>query len=224
MRLLLVEDDKKVASFIIKGLTESGYAVDVKSDGRSGLDAALTEPYDLVILDWMLPQLDGIAVCKEIRKENIYLPILFLTAKELALDKVTGLDSGADDYLTKPFSFIELLARIRTLLRRGSRAVEELSADDLMMNVAERRVYRGGMFIDLSSKEFSILEYLLRNKNRLITRASLTEHVWNINFDRGTNLVDVYINYLRKKLDVGSKRPLIHTIRGSGYILKDVHA
>jgi len=221
MRLLLIEDDKKIASFIVKGLTESGYAVDVEYNGRSGLEAAQTEPHDLLIIDWMLPELDGVAVCKEVRKQDSTIPILFLTAKETVIDKVTGLDSGADDYLTKPFSFTELLARIRTLLRRGSRAIEELCVDDLTMNIAERKVIRGGKPIDLSNKEFAILEYLLRNKNRLISRAALTEHVWNINFDRGTNLIDVYINYLRKKLDAGSRKPLIHTVRGSGYMLKD---
>jgi two-component system copper resistance phosphate regulon response regulator CusR len=221
MRLLVIEDDKKVASFIMKGLTESGYAVDVKYDGPSGLEAAAVEPYDCIIVDWMLPQMDGLTVCKAIRKFSTQVPILFLTARETVLDKVTGLDAGADDYLTKPFSFMELLARIRTLLRRGTRAVEQLAADDLEMIVAERKVFRGGQPIELTGKEFAILEYLLRNKNRLITRATLTEHVWNINFDRGTNLIDVYINYLRKKLDVGNQKPLIHTVRGAGYILKD---
>jgi two-component system copper resistance phosphate regulon response regulator CusR len=221
MRLLVIEDDKKVASFIVKGLTESGYAVDVKHDGRSGLEAATVEPYDLIIIDWMLPEIDGIAVCKGIRKKSEQIPILFLTAKETVLDKVTGLDAGADDYLTKPFSFMELLARIRTLLRRGTRTVEQLAIGDLEMIVAERKVFRGGRLVELSNKEFAILEYLLRNKNRLVTRATLTEHVWNINFDRGTNLIDVYINYLRRKLDVGDRKPLIHTVRGAGYILKE---
>lgn len=221
MRLLLVEDDKKVASFIVKGLTESGYAVDVRYDGRSGLEAAEMESYDLIILDWMLPVMDGIMVCQKIREFSKDIPILFLTAKETTLDKVTGLDAGADDYLTKPFSFIELLARIRALMRRGTRALDRLTIDDLEVNVTERKVLRGGKPIELSNKEFAILEYLLRNKNRLINRAALTEHVWNIDFDRGTNLIDVYINYIRKKLDVGSRKPLIHTVRGAGYILKE---
>lgn len=221
MRLLLVEDDKKVASFIVKGLTESGYAVDARYDGRSGLEAAEVESYDLIILDWMLPKTDGVTVCRKIRELSKDVPILFLTAKETALDKVTALDAGADDYLSKPFSFMELLARIRALLRRGSRTVDKLVADDLEINVAERKVVRGGKMIELSNKEFAILEYLMRNKNRLINRATLTEHVWNIDFDRGTNLIDVYINYIRKKLDIGSRRPLIHTVRGAGYILKE---
>lgn len=221
MRLLLIEDDKKVAAFIVKGLTESGYAVDVRYDGRSGLETAEEESYDLVILDWMLPGIDGITVCKKIREFSKDIPILFLTAKETPSDKVQGLDAGADDFLSKPFSFMELLARIRALLRRGTRTVDKLVVDDLEINVNERKVLRGGKPIDLSNKEFAILEYMVRNKNRLINRATLTEHVWNIDFDRGTNLIDVYINYLRKKLDVGSRKQLIHTVRGAGYILKD---
>lgn len=221
MRLLLIEDDKKVAAFIVKGLTESGYAVDVRYDGRSGLETAEEESYDLVILDWMLPGIDGITVCKKIREFSKDIPILFLTAKETPSDKVQGLDAGADDFLSKPFSFMELLARIRALLRRGTRTVDKLVVDDLEINVNERKVLRGGIPIDLSNKEFAILEYMVRNKNRLINRATLTEHVWNIDFDRGTNLIDVYINYLRKKLDVGSRKQLIHTVRGAGYILKD---
>lgn len=221
MRLLLVEDDKKVAAFIVKGLTESGYAVDVRYDGRAGLNAAEVEPYDLIILDWMLPLMDGVTVCRKIREFSKDVPILFLTAKETTSDKVTGLDAGADDYLTKPFSFMELLARIRALMRRGTRAVDKLSVDDLEIDVIERKVMRGGKPIEFSNKEFAILEYLVRNKNRLINRATLTEHVWNIDFDRGTNLIDVYINYIRKKLDVASRKPLIHTVRGAGYILKD---
>ncbi|MCB0832642.1 MAG: response regulator transcription factor [Bacteroidetes bacterium] len=221
MRILLIEDDKKVASFILKGLTESGYAVDVSHDGSKGLILAEEEPYDLVIIDWMLPGKDGLGVCKSLRMSKPDLPILFLTAKDDISDKVTGLDAGADDYLTKPFSFLELLARIRTLMRRGTRLTEVLAVDDLEMNLGERKVYRGGQFIDLSNKEFAILEFLLRNKNRLITRTEMTEHVWNIQFDRGTNLIDVYINYLRKKLDTGTKKPLIHTVRGAGYTIKD---
>jgi len=221
MRLLLVEDDKKVASFIFKGLTESGYAVDVRYDGRTGLETAEEESYDLIILDWMLPVMDGITVCKKIRKFSKDVPILFLTAKETASDKVVGLDAGADDYLSKPFSFMELLARIRALLRRGTRIVDKLTVDDLEVNVTERKVLRGGQVIELSNKEFAILEYLLRNKNRVTNRATLTEHVWNIDFDRGTNLIDVYINYLRKKLDIGSRKTAHSYVRGAGYILKE---
>ena len=220
MRILLIEDDVKVAAFLVKGLTENGYAVDVCNDGKAGLDVFETESFDLVIVDWMLPEMDGIAVCKEIRKRSARIPIMFLTVKDSVADKVTGFDAGADDYVMKPFSFLELLARIRALLRRRHAAVEKLEVDDLEMNVAERTVSRGGERIDLSNKEFSILEYFLRNRNRLITRAALADHVWNINFDRGSNVIDVYINYLRKKLNCGSQRPLVHTVRGAGYILK----
>lgn len=220
MRLLLIEDDSKVASFLSKGLSENGYAVEVRNNGQAGLDAFETDPFDLVIVDWMLPEMDGVEVCKRIRKHSSHVPILFLTVKDAVADKVTGFEAGADDYVTKPFSFLELLARIRALLRRGNVAVETFQVDDLEMNVSERTVHRGEERIELSNKEFSILEYFLRNKNRLITRAVLTDHVWNINFDRGSNVIDVYINYLRNKLDCGSKRPLIHTVRGAGYILK----
>jgi DNA-binding response OmpR family regulator len=221
MRLLLVEDDFRVASFLARGLSENGYVVEVRRDGRSGLEAFEADPFDLVVVDWMLPEMDGVAVCREIRKRSSRVPILFLTVKDAVADKVAGFDAGADDYVTKPFSFLELLARIRALLRRGDTTTEAFQVDDLEMNVSERTVRRGGESIVLSNREFSILEYFLRHKNRLITRAALTDHVWNINFDRGSNVVDVYINYLRKKLDCGSRRPLIHTVRGAGYILKD---
>lgn len=222
MRLLLIEDDKKVASFISKGLSENGFVVEVRYDGRSGLEAFELDPYDLVIVDWMLPEMDGVAVCRAIRERSAHVPILFLTVKDRVEDKVTGFDAGADDYVTKPFSFLELLARIRALLRRRYAPVEKLVVDDLEMRVAERIVQRGGEEIELSNKEFAILEYFLRNPSRLITRAALADHVWNIDFDRGSNVIDVYINYLRNKLKCGSGKPLIHTVRGAGYILKDV--
>lgn len=221
MRILLIEDDRKVASFIQRGLSEAGYAVDVVHDGRSGQTQAEVENYDLLIVDWMLPNKDGVSVCRDLRSRGYHVPILILTARETIHDRVTGLDAGADDYLTKPFAFNELLARIRALLRRGTRALDIFTVDDLEMNLSERRVTRGGQWIELSNREFSILEYLLRNKNRLVTRTSLTEHVWDIHFDRGTNIVDVYINYLRKKIDTGTRKPLIHTLRGAGYILKE---
>ena len=196
MRLLLIEDDRKVASFLVKGLTESGYAVDVQVDGKSGLDAFAVDSFDLVIIDWMLPEMDGLTVCKEIRKRSPKLPIMFLTVKGDVTDKVAGFEAGADDYVTKPFSFLELLARIRALLRRRHSTVETLCVDDLEMNVAERTVRRGGEQIDLSNREFAILEYFLLSQNRLITRAALADRVWNVNFDRGSNVIDVYINYL----------------------------
>jgi DNA-binding response OmpR family regulator len=174
MQLLLIEDDRKVASFIVKGLTESGYVVDAAYDGLKGLDAAEAEVYDLVIIDWMLPGMNGIDVCRRIREFAPHLPILFLTARESVPDRVSRLEAGADDYLCKPFAFLELLARIRALLRRGSRMAEELRTGDLLMNVHERKVTLGGRIVDLSNKEFAVLEYLLRNKNRLVTRATLT--------------------------------------------------
>jgi len=222
MRILLIEDEKKVASFIKKGLEEEYYTVDVAYDGKEGSKLALSEEYDLIILDLMLPYKDGITILKEIRDAKISVPILILTAKGSIQDKVTGLDSGADDYLSKPFSFDELLARIRALLRRySSEKSNILKANDLVMDINSRKVFRKDKEIQLTSKEFSILEYLLKNKNRIVTRAKLIEHVYEYNFDPETNLIDVYINRLRNKIDKNFDKPLIHTIRGSGYILKD---
>ena len=220
MRILLVEDDPKVGAFIEQGLAENGYVVEVCPDGTTGLAIFEESDFDLVILDWMLPDTDGITVCRRIREMSTGVPILFLTVKATVADKVTGLEAGADDYLTKPFSFLELLARTRALVRRRQAPAEPLRIDDLEMNLEERRVSRGAESIDLTSREFSILEYFLRNQNRLITRATLADQIWNIDFDRRSNVVDVYISYLRKKLDVGSGRPLIHTLRGAGYVLK----
>lgn len=221
MRIILIEDDQRVSSFLKTGLEQTGYAVDVFENGTVGLEHFETEPYDLAIVDRMLPGLDGLSVCKQIRKAGSSVPILFLTAQDSVQDKVDGLQAGADDYLTKPFSFLELAARIESLLRRKDRSIEKLAADDLVMDVSARSVKRGGETIELSNKEFSILEFFLRNKNRLISQAALTDHVWDLHFDRGTNVVYVYINYLRQKLNCGSKKKLIHTVRGAGYILKE---
>jgi heavy metal response regulator len=222
MRILLVEDEKKVASFIKKGLEEEYYTVDVAFDGKEGSKLALSEEYDLIILDLMLPYKDGMTILKEIRDAKLAVPVLILTAKGSVHDKVTGLDSGADDYLAKPFSFDELLARVRALLRRySSEKSILLKADDLKMDLQSRKVFRGNKEIQLTSKEFSILEYLLRNKNRIVTRTKLIEHIYEYNFDPETNLIDVYINKLRNKIDKGFDKQLIHTIRGAGYILKD---
>lgn len=222
MRILLVEDEKKVASFIKKGLEEEYYTVDVAFDGKEGSKLALSEEYDLIILDLMLPYKDGITILKEIRDAKISVPVLILTAKGSVQDKVTGLDSGADDYLAKPFSFDELLARVRALLRRySSEKSILLKADNLTMDLQSRKVFREGKEIQLTSKEFSILEYLLRNKNRIVTRTKLIEHIYEYNFDPETNLIDVYINKLRNKIDKGFEKQLIQTIRGAGYILKD---
>lgn len=221
MRIMVVEDDERLAQFLKLGLSQDGFAVDTFSDGESAVTEFGVNNYDLVIVDWKLPGMDGIAVCKEIRKKGSNAPILFLTAQNTVDDKVKGLESGADDYLTKPFSFVELGARLQALLRRRHHPIEMLTIDDLEMNVQERRVSRGGQRIELSGKEFAILEYLLRNRNRLITHAALTNHVWEVDFDTGTNVLYVHIAQLRNKLDCGSRRPLIHTIRGSGYILKE---
>ena len=222
MRILLVEDEKKVASFIKKGLEEEFYSVDVAYDGKEGLRLALIEEYDLIILDIMLPFKDGFTVLKELRNEKISIPVLFLTAKDTLSDKVQGLDSGADDYLPKPFAFEELLARVRALLRR--KAVEKdlvIKVLDLSLDTQTHSVTRNNVEIPLTPKEYSILEYLIRNKNRVISRTMLSEHVYDYHFDSDTNVIDVYINKLRNKIDKGFDTPIIHTVRGVGYMIKE---
>ncbi len=222
MKILVVEDEKKVASFLKKGLEQDYYTVDVAFDGKSGLDLALVEDYDLLILDIMLPAIDGITVLKEIRKMKIETPVLMLTAKGNVEDKVEGLDSGADDYLPKPFAFEELLARVRALIRRKDKIKNlVLSADDLKLDTQTHKVSRGDIEIILTPKEYSILEYLMRNKNHVISRIKLTEHVYEYQFDPDTNVIDVYINKLRNKIDKHSERPLLQTIRGIGYMIKE---
>lgn len=222
MKILVVEDEKKVASFIKKGLEEEYYSVDLAYDGKEGLKLALGEEYDLIILDIMLPLKDGIVLLKDIRSDKINTPVLLLTAKDTVRDKVEGLDSGADDYLTKPFAFEELLARIRALLRRNEgRKSLFLSARDLVLDTQSHKVTRSGVEIALTPKEYSILEYLLRNKNRVISRTLLSEHVYDYHFDSDTNVIDVYINKLRNKIDKQFDSALLHTIRGVGYIIKD---
>lgn len=222
MRILVVEDEKKVATFIKKGLEEEFFSVDTAFDGKDGLRMALSEEYDLVILDVMLPYIDGINLLRELRKEKILAPVLLLTAKDSVESKVIGLDSGADDYLTKPFSFEELLARIRALLRRQA-AVKtiQLKAGDLSLDTQTHKVFRGGKEISLTAKEYEILEYLLRNKNKVISRTLLSEHVYDYHFDTDTNVIDVYINKLRNKIDKGFDKQLIYTVRGVGYSIKD---
>ena len=222
MKILIVEDEKKVASFIKKGLEEEYYTVDVAYDGKEGLRLALGEEYDLMILDVMLPVKDGFSLVKELREEKIDTPVLLLTAKDTIENKVKGLDSGADDYLTKPFAFEELLARIRALLRRkdASKSVQ-LKAGDLVLDTQSHKVTRSGVEITLTPKEYSILEYLLRNKNHVVSRTLLSEHVYDYHFDSDTNVIDVYINKLRNKIDKQFDIPLLHTIRGVGYILKE---
>jgi len=220
MRILLAEDDKPVASFVQKGLDAEQYAVDVASDGEQAQEMIEQFDYDLVILDLSLPRIDGLEVLRHARLVKPALPILILTARSRVEDRVKGLDLGADDYLTKPFSFSELSARVRALLRRGSRPAEViLRVGDLQMNRVERTVKRGSRRIDLTPKEFALLEYLMRNAGRCVTRAMIIEHVWNLSFDTMTNVVDVYINYLRKKIDRGFETQLIRTVRGVGYQL-----
>ena len=222
MRILVVEDEEKVASFIRKGLVEERYAVDVAHDGQEGVELAALNPYDLVVLDLMLPKLDGFKVIQRLREDAVDTPILVLTAKDAVGDKVRGLDLGADDYLTKPFAFEELLARIRALLRRGGgNATPVFQVADLVLDPAARTVTRGGDKIELTAKEFALLEYLMRHAGRVLTRTMILEHVWDQSFDSYTNVIDVYVNYLRKKIDQGREPRLIHTVRGVGYVLRE---
>ena len=221
MRILIVEDDLNLARFIQKGLQEERYAVDVAGDGEEGFLLAGVNPYDLIILDIMLPKMGGLDVCRRLRAERKAIPILLLTARESVEDKVAGLDTGADDYLTKPFAFAELLARVRALLRRGNALPSgRLTAADLELDPVSHRVWRAGQEISLTNKEFALLEYLLRNTNQVLTRTAIIEHIWDIHYDSMTNIVDVHIRALRAKLDRECALPLIHTVRGVGYVLK----
>ncbi len=221
MRLLVVEDERKVSSFIKKGLEEEGYAVDVAHDGGEGLYMALDRVHDLIILDIQLPKMDGLSALQELRKQKVTTPVLLLTVRATIEDKVLGLDSGADDYLTKPFAFQELVARVRALLRRRAEAEPAvLQIADLTLDPARRIVIRGDEKIDLSPKEFSLLDYFMRNPGHVLTRTMITEHVWDYDFDTDTNVIDVYVNYLRKKIDAGREPKLIHTVRGVGYVLR----
>ena len=221
MRILVVEDEAKVGSFIRRALEEESYAVDLCADGLSGLDLARDSSYDLIILDVMLPGMSGVQILETLRKEKLKTPVLIVTAKAQVDQRVKGLDAGADDYLTKPFAIEELLARVRVLLRRGTgEGMGLLQIEDLILNPATREVTRGGQRIELTSKEYALLEYFMRNAGRVLTRPVIAEHVWNLDFDTFTNVIDVYVNYLRNKIDRGRERKLIHTIRGSGYVLK----
>jgi DNA-binding response OmpR family regulator len=221
MRVLVIEDEQKVAAFVRKGLEQEGYAVDVASDGEEGAYQSENYEYDAVILDLMLPKISGLEVLKRIRARKVALPVLILTAKSTVDEKVAGLDAGASDYLVKPFAFAELSARIRVLLRRGLQESVTLKLSDLEMNTVTRAVTRAGKKIDLKLKEFSLLEFLLRNARRTVTRTMIIEHVWDVHFDSVSNVVDVHINTLRNKVDRGFSPQLIHTVRGVGYVLTD---
>jgi two-component system, OmpR family, copper resistance phosphate regulon response regulator CusR len=222
MRILVIEDESKVASFIQRGLEAAGYLVDIEREGEAGLARAMEDDYDLVIADIMLPKLDGLSIVKEIRRQQRSIPILLLTARVTVADRVTGLDTGADDYLTKPFSFEELLARVRALLRRGGSATPViLQIADLTLDPVSREVIRGGKRIELTPKEYALLEFLMRRREQVLSRAVIAQHVWGVDYDTFTNVIDVYVNYLRRKVDTGFARKLIHTVRGAGYVLKE---
>jgi DNA-binding response OmpR family regulator len=218
MRLLVVEDDARVARFVAIGLREQAYAVDVVSNGDDALYQASINPYDAVILDVMIPGRDGFEVCRELRTSGSRVPVLMLTARDAVEDRIRGLDTGADDYLVKPFAFRELLARLRALLRRrGELGSSTIEAGDLVIDTAAQRVWREGRAIELTVKEFAFLEFLARNLGRVVGRSEISEHVWDETFDPFSNLIEVYINRLRRKVDLPFSRPLIHTRRGAGY-------
>lgn len=222
MRILLVEDERKIAQFIAKGLQEEGYAVDHAINAEAALSMTQAYEYDLIISDILMPGMNGLELVKKLRDSQVQCPIIMLSAKNQVDDKIIGLDSGADDYLSKPFAFNELLARVRALLRRNSAFQEKLSIADLIMEPAKHTVSRAGKNIELTPKEYALLEFLLRNKNRVLTRTSIIEHVWDMHFDSDTNLVDVFMTYLRKKIEIGFPSRLIHSVRGVGYIMKEM--
>jgi heavy metal response regulator len=222
MRVLVVEDNRDTGAYLGQGLREHGFAVDVVTDGYQGFDYASSGVYDLLILDRMLPGQDGLEVLRKLRAKGVQTPAIFLTAKSAVNDRVQGLDAGADDYLVKPFSFAELLARTRVVLRRGTQATSPiLSVADLRLDPSTRTVERAGRRIDVTAKQFALLEYLMRHAGQVVSRTMILEHVWDFEFDAMTNLVDVHINRLRKKIDRDFDRPLIHTLRGIGYVLRE---
>ncbi|MCK9363325.1 MAG: response regulator transcription factor [Syntrophales bacterium] len=223
MRVLLVEDDIKIASFIVKGLKAAAFAVDCAMDGEEGLELAMSEPYDAAIIDLMLPRRTGLSLIKEMRAEKVNTPVLILSAKSSVDDRVKGLDTGADDYLTKPFAFSELLARVQALIRRASGTADpaRLSVGDLSINLLTREVARGERHIDLQPREFSLLEYLMRNAGRIVSKTMIMEHVWDYHFDPQTNVVEARISRLREKIDRDADQKLIHTVRGAGYVIKE---
>jgi len=222
MRVLVVEDDQKIASFIVKGLKQAGFAVDHATDGETGLHLSMTQPYDVAIIDIMLPKLDGLSLVERIRKKNINLPVIILSAKRSVDDRVKGLQRGSDDYLTKPFSFSELLARVQALIRRSSNVSEpaRLTAGELSLDLLTREVVRSGKKIDLQPREFALLEFLIRHAGRILPKSMIMEHVWGYDFDPQTNVVDVLVCRVRNKIDRDFEAKLIHTHRGVGYALK----
>ena len=222
MRILVVEDDTKIASFVLKGLKQNGFAVDHADNGEDGLNLAATTPYDAAVIDIMLPKRDGLSLVQELRNRKINLPVLFLSAKASVDDRIKGLQSGGDDYLVKPFAFSELLARVQALIRRATRETEPtmLTVGDLVMNLLTREVTRGGQKLELQMREFSLLEYLMRNAGKVVSKALILEHVWDYSFDPQTNVVDVVVCRLRNKVDRDFEKKLIHTLRGVGYVLK----
>jgi len=218
MRVLVVEDERRIAEFLCRGLSEQGYAVDVASDGEEALDWPAIAEFDAIILDVMLPVRDGFQVCRVLRERGVKTPILMLTARDAVEDRVRGLDSGADDYLVKPFAFSELLARLRALSRRDRAALGTvLSVADLTMNTSARDVRRHGVSIELTTKEYALLEYLMRHANQVLTRTMIAEHVWNYDFDNATNVIDVHVRNLRRKVDEPFRTKLVQTVRGAGY-------
>lgn len=223
MRVLLVEDDVKIAQFVMNGLKEAGFAVDHSANGEDGLHLALTEPYDALIVDLMLPKLDGLALIGEVRKNKINVPVLILSAKRSVEERVKGLQSGSDDYLVKPFAFSELLARVQALIRRASQITSpaELKVADLTLNIQTRKIFKAGEEIDLQPLEFSLLEYLMRNEGQVVSKTMIMEHVWDYNFSPQANVVEVRICSLRDKIDKNFDRKLIHTVRGVGYVIKE---
>jgi two-component system OmpR family response regulator len=222
VRALLVEDDATIAEFVGRGLREAGFAVDHSADGESGLTAALAQPYDVAIVDVMLPRRDGLSLIETLRQRGVMTPVLILSARREIDDRVRGLQAGGDDYLTKPFAFAELLARVQALVRRASRTPEPttLTADDLVLDLLSRRVTRGGRLLDLRPREFALLEYLLRNAGRVVSKTMILSHVWAYNFDPQTNIVDVLVSRLREKVDRPFEKKLLHTVRGVGYVLR----
>ena len=219
MRILIVEDEPRVATFLNKALTDEGYTIEVASDGEVGQQMALRTQYDLIVLDWLLPKIDGVTVCRTIRESQKRVPIIMLTAKDAVEDRIAGLDAGADDYLIKPFSLGEFLARVRALLRRKDPTGPVFKVGEISLDPASHRVTSGADEVKLTAREFALLEYLMRNKGRVLTRAMIAEHVWEFDFDSGTNVVDVYVNYVRNKVD--PDHMLIKTVRGIGYRMDD---